>query len=216
MIPLRTAFGAVALAFTVQMTDQPVDSATTEGHASVWSGIPAGKASAIHTARPSTPQASHRATRPPRRNDHKKAQQAPGVEAMAALAPVLSDAHDEGGPFALQHSYECMLTAYGPGFVSTGKRPGDPGYGITASGRVAQPRHTIAVDPDLIPLGSIVYIDGIGYRVAEDVGGAIKGHHIDVFFANDDQARIFGVKSHVKVYVFGHLRPAHELNQGAR
>lgn len=207
MIPLRTALGAVALALAVEWTAEPVNSTTTDGHAGVWRGIPA-----EHAASFQVPMSSHLVhkptTPPPHVTRTKKARKTVGIEAMAALAPVLS-ANDASGSIAVQHSYDCLLTAYGPGFVSTGKRPGDPGYGITATGRIAQPQHTIAVDPALIPLGSIVYIDGIGYRVAEDVGGAIKGRHIDVFFANDDQARLFGVKSHVKVYVFGHAQASH-------
>lgn len=125
----------------------------------------------------------------------------PDVEAIATLAPVLATA-ETLGHLSVRTAYDCTLTAYGPGFESTGKHPGDPGYGITASGKVAQPKHTIAVDPELIPLGSLVYINGVGYRVAEDVGGAIRGHHIDVFFSTDDEARIFGVKQHVRVFVF--------------
>ncbi len=136
------------------------------------------------------------------RRRHKREQTtAPSVATMVSLAPVM-DVVAKAGSISVKSTYDCQLTAYGPGFESTGKHPGDPGYGITATGKRAKPRHTIAVDPHLIPLGSLVYIDGVGYRVAEDVGGAIKGKHIDVFFSSDEDARIFGVKHHVKVYVF--------------
>ena len=40
---------------------------------------------------------------------------------------------------------------------------------------------TIAVDPSIIPLGTRVYIEGIGERVAEDTGSEIKGNDIDLF-----------------------------------
>jgi 3D (Asp-Asp-Asp) domain-containing protein len=93
------------------------------------------------------------------------------------------------------------LTAYTAGPESTGKQPGDPGYGITASGTTVMDGRTIAVDPEQIPLGSKVYIEGIGFRVAEDTGGAIKGNRIDVYMSNLDEAIHFGVKKGVKVYV---------------
>lgn len=93
------------------------------------------------------------------------------------------------------------LTAYTAGPESTGKRPGDPGYGITASGAKVQPGVTIAADPDVIPMGSTVYIEGIGTRVVQDTGGAIKGNRIDVYIPNLLKARQFGVKKGVKVYV---------------
>lgn len=54
------------------------------------------------------------------------------------------------------------------------------GDGITASGAPVTAGLTIAVDPDLIPLGSVVYIEGIGVRVAQDIGGAVQGYCIDV------------------------------------
>jgi 3D (Asp-Asp-Asp) domain-containing protein len=93
------------------------------------------------------------------------------------------------------------LTAYTAGPESTGKRPGDPGYGITATGTTVMDGRTIAVDPERIPLGSKVYIEGIGFRVAEDTGGAIKGNRIDVYMSNLQDAVQFGVKRGVKVYV---------------
>jgi 3D (Asp-Asp-Asp) domain-containing protein len=40
---------------------------------------------------------------------------------------------------------------------------------------------TVAVDPNLIPLGSTVYIQGLGVFRAEDTGGAVIGPHVDVY-----------------------------------
>lgn len=93
------------------------------------------------------------------------------------------------------------LTAYTAGPESTGKSPGEPGYGITASGKTVQPGVTIAADPNVIPMGSTVYIEGIGTRTVHDTGGAIKGNRIDVYIPDLGQARQFGVKKGVKVYV---------------
>jgi 3D (Asp-Asp-Asp) domain-containing protein len=54
------------------------------------------------------------------------------------------------------------------------------GIGLTATGNPTEVGWTIAVDPTVIPLGTIVYIEGIGFRIAHDTGGAIEGNHIDI------------------------------------
>lgn len=54
------------------------------------------------------------------------------------------------------------------------------GDGITASGAPVQPGVTVAADPDILPLGSAVYIEGIGLRYVQDTGAAIKGRTLDV------------------------------------
>lgn len=65
---------------------------------------------------------------------------------------------------------------------------------ITATGTTARAGRTVAVDPKVIPLGSRIYIEGLGERVAEDVGGGVKGHHIDVYLGTLPQAFDFGVQ----------------------
>lgn len=76
-------------------------------------------------------------------------------------------------------------TYYDAGFQSTGKRPGHPAYGITKSGRKVKEGVTIAVDPNVIPLGTWIYVkypDGrIEKRRADDTGGLVKGRHIDIY-----------------------------------
>jgi 3D (Asp-Asp-Asp) domain-containing protein len=92
-----------------------------------------------------------------------------------------------------------VLTAYTAGPESTGKDRGDQGYGITASDKQATEGLTIAVDPRVIPLGSRVYIEGLGYRVAQDVGSAIQGKRIDVYMEDVEAARAFGIQRNVRV-----------------
>lgn len=93
------------------------------------------------------------------------------------------------------------LTAYTAGFESTGKTESNSMYGITYSGIKAKEGRTIAVDPAVIPLGSTVFIDGIGIRKAEDIGSAIRGSRIDVFMNDLNEAQEFGVKKNIKVYL---------------
>ncbi|HEX7064694.1 MAG TPA: peptidoglycan-binding protein [Bacillales bacterium] len=59
----------------------------------------------------------------------------------------------------------------------------------------------IAVDPDVIPLGSTVWVEGYGYAVAGDIGSAIDGKDIDIFFSSRSKALNWGVRT-VKVKVF--------------
>lgn len=80
-----------------------------------------------------------------------------------------------------------------------GKSPDDPGYGITASGRKATPYVSVAVDPDVIPLGSDVLVDygdgEIHYYRADDTGGSVKGNHIDLCVGSHQEAIELGVKT---------------------
>lgn len=69
----------------------------------------------------------------------------------------------------------------------------------TASGKRAKQGRTIAVDKRKIKLGTKVKIKGKTY-VAEDVGGGVKGKHIDIYFKSHKQTKKFGRKNGVKVY----------------
>ena len=60
--------------------------------------------------------------------------------------------------------------------------------GITATGTKATEGRTIGVDPKVIPYGSQVYIEGMGWYVAEDTGGGIRNNHIDIFMSSHDRA----------------------------
>lgn len=63
--------------------------------------------------------------------------------------------------------------------------------GVTASGTRATAGRTIAADISNLPFGTKVVIDGHTYTV-EDVGGAIKGNHIDVYFSSHSKALQWG------------------------
>jgi 3D (Asp-Asp-Asp) domain-containing protein len=81
------------------------------------------------------------------------------------------------------------LTAYCPC-----KKCTSDGDGITATGTVATQGRTVAVDPSIIPYGTILVINGQEY-VAEDNGGKwIQGQEIDIFFDSHDEALEFGIQ----------------------
>lgn len=70
----------------------------------------------------------------------------------------------------------------------------------TASGAPLQPEISIAADPRILPLGTWVYIDTIGWRKVTDTGGKIVGRHIDVYLAVPRaEAMKMGTK-HLKVW----------------
>lgn len=76
--------------------------------------------------------------------------------------------------------------------------------GVTATGMnlLKNPgTKVIAVDPSVIPLGSKVWVEGYGYAIAGDTGGAIKGNRIDVFIPDRSKVSNWGVKM-VKIKVF--------------
>ncbi|WP_432612679.1 3D domain-containing protein [Enterococcus faecalis] len=52
--------------------------------------------------------------------------------------------------------------------------------------------NVVAVDPSVIPLGSLVKVSGYGFAIAGDTGGAIQGNIIDVHFDSVDQCRLWG------------------------
>lgn len=88
------------------------------------------------------------------------------------------------GFFAGRRVVEMSATGYGPGEngrwgnqTASGLKPG---FGV------------VAVDPRFIPLGTRLFIEGYGYAVAGDTGGAIKGNRIDLGFDNYSTAQAVG------------------------
>jgi 3D (Asp-Asp-Asp) domain-containing protein len=99
-------------------------------------------------------------------------------------------------------------------FIATAYSMGCGGTGFTKSGTIPQAGYTLAVDPKVIAMGSLVRIRlwDEGALVpfahtwrAEDTGRKIKGRHVDLFLADCQSARAFGVR-HVRVELVGHKK----------
>lgn len=80
-----------------------------------------------------------------------------------------------------------QITAYGSDCIGCS--------GTTACGTTPQINRTVAVDPEVIPIGSEVMIDDQIY-IAEDTGGAIKGNKIDLFVGTEAESVSYGVQQH--------------------
>lgn len=91
-------------------------------------------------------------------------------------------------------TFTVTATAYSPTIAETDSNPWVTASGLRSSFGI------IAVDPKVIPLGTLVYVDGYGYAVAGDTGGFIKGDKIDVFFYSTRDAAKWGIKK-VKIYI---------------
>jgi Uncharacterized protein conserved in bacteria len=93
-------------------------------------------------------------------------------------------------------------TSYTNDIACTGKVGGHTATGTIPTRNSDGSRwSTVAVDPRVIPLGSHLWIEGYGFAVAEDVGGAVKGNIIDLFFnAGTDEYRRWSTRT-VKVYI---------------
>ena len=63
--------------------------------------------------------------------------------------------------------------------------------GVTASGAVAA-KGTIAADPSVYPFGTRIWIPGYGMGIVQDIGGSIKGAHIDIWFPSHEEALAWG------------------------
>lgn len=82
-------------------------------------------------------------------------------------------------------------------FVATAYSKNDASQGTndkTATGKTVR-EGIIAVDPDIIPYGTVVEIKDFGYFVAEDCGSKIKGNRIDIYFDSKEEAKEFGMQS---------------------
>lgn len=100
-------------------------------------------------------------------------------------------------------THSVLATGYTAGYESTGKASDHPEYGITYSGiKVRRDLYsTIAADINVFPIGTILFIPGYGYGVVADIGGAIKGNKIDLYYETVEDVFNEWGKKKVEVYV---------------
>ena len=109
------------------------------------------------------------------------------MDAETAARRAQAEAYEAIG--AYRYVGECKISAY---CCEPYAHICGDGDGLTATGIPATPG-VVAVDPEVIPLGSTVIIDGQAY-LAADTGGAVKGLHVDVAMATHQEADAFGVR----------------------
>ncbi len=110
---------------------------------------------------------------------------APSVEQVIMAPPRYQLA--SRGYYAGRRVFQMVATAYDPGPRSCGPAArGKTAIGLRAGHGV------VAVDPAMIPMKARLYVEGYGYAVAGDTGGAIKGNRIDLGFRSRAQALRYG------------------------
>ena len=83
---------------------------------------------------------------------------------------------------------------FGEPVYDYGKMKGMPKkVGVTASGAVAA-KGTIAADPAVFPFGTRIWVPGYGSGIVQDIGGSIKGAHIDIWFPSHREALDWGAR----------------------
>jgi 3D (Asp-Asp-Asp) domain-containing protein len=91
-----------------------------------------------------------------------------------------------------KHKWGCFLL---PPVYAYGPHEGQPKkVGITSDGSKAK-KGTIAADITKYPYGTQMYVPGYGWGEVHDIGSAIKGEHIDIFFTDVKDAKAWGKKN---------------------
>ncbi len=109
------------------------------------------------------------------------------------------------GPIEYWRKINMYATSYSPSRAGT---PVDaPWYGITRSGEKLV-KGLVAVDPSVIPLGTLLYIEGYGFAKASDTGGGIKGKWVDLGYEDHDWV---SWRAYVDVYILTPVPPADQI-----
>lgn len=109
---------------------------------------------------------------------------------------------DGGGGPALELAGTFTCYAYCPCVQCCGEWSG---LNLTASVTTPEEGRTIAADPSILPMGTVLYIDGHRY-VVEDTGSGITGYKLDLYMESHEAALLFGVQE-VQVWIETPERP---------
>ena len=120
------------------------------------------------------------------------------IQAVENVAPAVVEhprepATSRGAPRGLQVTLEASAYTCGP--ESTGKRPVDPGYCVTASGYRLRPDDKVVAMGKKYPFGTQVMIPGYGLATVRDRGSAISDGHVDLYFERLEDALRWGRRS---------------------
>jgi uncharacterized protein YabE (DUF348 family) len=110
------------------------------------------------------------------------------------------------GPREFWRVVRMRVTSYTA--ASSGKTPDDPDYGLTASGLQAG-YGVVAIDRNIVPFRSYVYVPGYGIGYAGDTGGGIRGRWIDLGYDEDSFVSWSG---YVDVYYLTPVPPPQDIN----
>lgn len=127
------------------------------------------------------------------------------VNRLVEIGTILNFFNARGERIRYETMLEMRATSYTASYKDTGKNPDHPQFGITYTGMKVR-LGIIAVDPRVIPLGTKVYVDGVGnvpdygYAIAADIGSAIKGNLTDLYYNDQTTVDAWGCKN-VRIYI---------------
>ena len=109
------------------------------------------------------------------------------------------------GPLEYWRVIRMLATSYTP--ATSSKPPDAPNYGIASTG-IRVEKGIVAVDPEVIPYFTQVYVPGYGPGLAADTGGAVNGRRIDLGYSDDDLELWY---SWVDVYLLTPVPPEEDI-----
>lgn len=111
------------------------------------------------------------------------------IATLEAQSSVQAISENVGGNYLA--TFSMSATAYtGGSYTAMGLKPVRDPNGLS----------TVSVDSSIIPLGSKVYVEGYGYAIASDTGGAIIGNKIDLYMNSLQECYSFG-RQNVTVHI---------------